>query len=174
MEIFFWSRYGLCFRQQHQSYFSYLCDLKKDLGDGRKFGTTLMKKTVGRIGIINSDLNSDQFFSVWTTSKWHQVGSVCWISKFILCALGLKSMEPPIEERFAWSFNVPGFHHLTFHTLDLSRPDLLFSSLSCLDLLQSDVLWVDPSFCPLLLSFSEHTIPSYTHPRSCHPHPINQ
>ncbi len=35
---------------------------KKDLGDEHKFCTTLMEKTVGRIGILNSDLISDQFF----------------------------------------------------------------------------------------------------------------
>jgi hypothetical protein len=36
--------------------------LKKDSGDEHKFCTTLMEKTVGRIGILNSDLFSDQFF----------------------------------------------------------------------------------------------------------------
>ncbi len=35
---------------------------KNDLVDEYKFCTTLMEKTVGRIGIINSDLFSDQFF----------------------------------------------------------------------------------------------------------------
>jgi hypothetical protein len=35
---------------------------KKDSGDDHKFCTTLMEKTVGGIGIINSDLFSDQFF----------------------------------------------------------------------------------------------------------------
>ncbi len=36
--------------------------LKKDSGDEHKFCTTLMEKTVGGIGILNSDLFSDQFF----------------------------------------------------------------------------------------------------------------
>jgi hypothetical protein len=36
--------------------------LKKDSGDVHKFCTTLMEKTVGDIGILNSDLFSDQFF----------------------------------------------------------------------------------------------------------------
>jgi hypothetical protein len=36
--------------------------LKKDSGDEHKFCTTLMEKTVRRIGILNSDLFSDQFF----------------------------------------------------------------------------------------------------------------
>ncbi len=36
--------------------------LKKDSGDEHKFSTTLMEKTVGGIGILNSDLFSDQFF----------------------------------------------------------------------------------------------------------------
>jgi hypothetical protein len=36
--------------------------LKKDSGDEHKFCTTLMEKTVGEIGILNSDLFSDQFF----------------------------------------------------------------------------------------------------------------
>ena len=36
--------------------------LKKDSGDVHKFCTTLMEKTVGGIGILNSDLFSDQFF----------------------------------------------------------------------------------------------------------------
>jgi hypothetical protein len=36
--------------------------LKKDSGDEQKFCTTLMEKTVGGIGILNSDLFSDQFF----------------------------------------------------------------------------------------------------------------
>jgi hypothetical protein len=36
--------------------------LKKDSGDEQKFCTTLMEKTVGVIGILNSDLFSDQFF----------------------------------------------------------------------------------------------------------------
>jgi hypothetical protein len=35
---------------------------KKDSGDEHKFCTTLMEKTVGGIGILNSDLFSDQFF----------------------------------------------------------------------------------------------------------------
>ncbi len=35
---------------------------KKDSGDVHKFCTTLMEKTVGEIGILNSDLFSDQFF----------------------------------------------------------------------------------------------------------------
>jgi hypothetical protein len=35
---------------------------EKDLGDEYKFCTTLMEITVGRIGIINGDLNSDQYF----------------------------------------------------------------------------------------------------------------
>ncbi len=34
----------------------------KDSGDVHKFCTTLMEKTVGEIGILNSDLFSDQFF----------------------------------------------------------------------------------------------------------------
>ncbi len=37
--------------------------LKKVSGDEHKFCTTLMEKTVGGIGILNSDLFSDQFFS---------------------------------------------------------------------------------------------------------------
>jgi hypothetical protein len=36
--------------------------LKKDSGDEHKFCTPLMEKTVGVIGILNSDLFSDQFF----------------------------------------------------------------------------------------------------------------
>jgi hypothetical protein len=36
--------------------------LKKDSGDEQKFCTTLMEKTVGVIGILNSDLFSNQFF----------------------------------------------------------------------------------------------------------------
>jgi hypothetical protein len=36
--------------------------LKKDSGDEHKFCATLMEKTVGGIGILNSDLFSDQFF----------------------------------------------------------------------------------------------------------------
>jgi hypothetical protein len=36
--------------------------LKKDSGDEHKFCTTLMEKTVRGIGILNSDLFSDQFF----------------------------------------------------------------------------------------------------------------
>jgi hypothetical protein len=40
--------------------------LKKDSGDEHKYCTTLMEKTVRGIGILNSDLFSDQFFySVW-------------------------------------------------------------------------------------------------------------
>ena len=35
---------------------------KNDLGDEHKFFTILMEKAVGRIGIINNDLFSDQFF----------------------------------------------------------------------------------------------------------------
>jgi hypothetical protein len=35
---------------------------KKDSGDEHNFCTTLMEKTVGEIGILNSDLLSDQFF----------------------------------------------------------------------------------------------------------------
>ncbi len=35
---------------------------KKDSGDVHKFCTTLMEKTVGEIGILNSDLFSDHFF----------------------------------------------------------------------------------------------------------------
>ncbi len=35
---------------------------KKDSGDEHKFCTILMKKTVGEIGILNSELISDQFF----------------------------------------------------------------------------------------------------------------
>jgi hypothetical protein len=35
---------------------------KKASGDEHKFCTTLMEKTVGEIGILNSDLFSDQFF----------------------------------------------------------------------------------------------------------------
>jgi hypothetical protein len=34
---------------------------KKDSGDEHKFCTPLMEKTVGVIGILNSDLFSDQF-----------------------------------------------------------------------------------------------------------------
>ncbi len=36
--------------------------LKKANGDKHKFCTALMEKTVGGIGILNSDLFSDQFF----------------------------------------------------------------------------------------------------------------
>ncbi len=36
--------------------------LKKDSGDVHTFCTTLTEKTVGEIGILNSDLFSDQFF----------------------------------------------------------------------------------------------------------------
>jgi hypothetical protein len=36
--------------------------LKKANGDEHKFCTALMEKTVGGIGILNSDLFSDQFF----------------------------------------------------------------------------------------------------------------
>jgi hypothetical protein len=36
--------------------------LKKDSGDEHKFCMTLMEKTVRGIGILNSDLFSDQFF----------------------------------------------------------------------------------------------------------------
>ncbi len=35
---------------------------KKAGGDEHKFCTTLMEKTIGGIGILNSDLFSDQFF----------------------------------------------------------------------------------------------------------------
>ncbi len=35
---------------------------KKDSGDEHKFCTILMEKTVGEIGILNSELISDQFF----------------------------------------------------------------------------------------------------------------
>ncbi len=35
---------------------------KEDSGDEHKFCTTLMEKTVGKIGILNSNLISDQFF----------------------------------------------------------------------------------------------------------------
>ncbi len=37
----------------------------EDSGDVQKFCTTLMEKTVGEIGILNSDLFSDQFFTVY-------------------------------------------------------------------------------------------------------------
>ncbi len=36
--------------------------LKKDSSDEHKFCMTLMEKAVGGIGILNSDLFSDQFF----------------------------------------------------------------------------------------------------------------
>jgi hypothetical protein len=35
---------------------------KEDRGDEHNFCTTLMEKTIGKIGILNSDLFSDQFF----------------------------------------------------------------------------------------------------------------
>ncbi len=43
--------------------------LKKDSGDEHKFCTILMKKTVGEIGILNSELTSDQFFYSVITGK---------------------------------------------------------------------------------------------------------
>ncbi len=60
--MFFWPRFRIFCRHQRQKNFSYLYDLKKDLGDEHKSCTTLMEKTVGRIVILNSDLFSDQFF----------------------------------------------------------------------------------------------------------------
>ncbi len=47
---------------EFRSSYSYLYDFKKDSGDEHKFCTTLMEKTVGGMGILNSDLFSDQFF----------------------------------------------------------------------------------------------------------------
>ncbi len=46
--------------------------LKKDSGDVHKFCTTLMEKTVGEIGILISDLFSDQFFLQCTLEKAHR------------------------------------------------------------------------------------------------------
>jgi hypothetical protein len=48
--------------------------LKKDSGDEQKFCMTLMEKTVGGIGILNSDLFSDQFFLQCISIKktWHK------------------------------------------------------------------------------------------------------
>ncbi len=45
--------------------------LKKVSGDEQKFCTTLMEKTVGGIGILNSDLFSDQFFLQCTHAIIH-------------------------------------------------------------------------------------------------------
>jgi hypothetical protein len=39
--------------------------IKKATGDEHKFCTTLMEKIVGEIEIINSNLISDQFFTVY-------------------------------------------------------------------------------------------------------------
>jgi hypothetical protein len=49
--------------------------IKKEYrGDEHNFCTTLMEKTVGRIGILNSDLFSDQFFfSVWSVQNLRQL-----------------------------------------------------------------------------------------------------
>ncbi len=46
--------------------------LKKDSGDEHKFCTTLMEKTVRGIGILNSDLFSDQFFLQCTKTSMGQ------------------------------------------------------------------------------------------------------
>ncbi len=58
--------------------------LKKDSGDEHKFCTTLMEKTVGGIGILNSDLFSDQFFySVCTYFVAVIIGWFIW--KYFVC-----------------------------------------------------------------------------------------
>ncbi len=44
--------------------------LKKANGDEHKFCTALMEKTVGGIGILNSDLFSDQFFLQCSRDVW--------------------------------------------------------------------------------------------------------
>jgi hypothetical protein len=55
-------------------FFSTCVILKKVNCDVHKFCTALMEKTVGEIGILNSDLFSDQFFYSVGIHGWMLVG----------------------------------------------------------------------------------------------------